>query len=149
MLSPDSPAATANMPRRTRRSRATISITCGWPPWLFTITNLRMPARWTHSPSSVHIAISVSARKVSVPGKARCSFDLPTWLVGSTSTLSGISGMAAAITPSLMKSVHADRQMRPVLLDRRHRQDRDRALDSGVQMLEFRPGRGRATSAPP
>ena len=87
-----------------------------------------MPARCTLSPISVQARIRVSADRVSVPGKARCSFDLPTACTGRTRTSrsSGTSGSAAVEIALVDEGVGADRQMRPVLLDRRDGQHRDR-----------------------
>ena len=113
----DTPAAyqlyaTASIPRRTRRSRATMSITCGWPPWLLNSTSFLTPARATASPSSVQSRISVSAESVSVPGNATCSLLLPTGIAGRTvtGTRSGSSSSARATTPWLMQaSTHSGR----------------------------------------
>ena len=64
-------------PWRRRSSRAAISSTCGCPPWPLASSSLRNPARYTDSPISVTTASSVGPVSVIVPGKCRCSSDLP------------------------------------------------------------------------
>jgi hypothetical protein len=68
---------TTKSPWRRRSSRAAISSTCGWPPWPLASSSLRKPARYTDSPISVTVASSVGPVSVMVPGKCRCSSDLP------------------------------------------------------------------------
>src|SRR5579859_2805466 len=92
------------MPRRALRSVATISVSPVWPPWLLKIRSLRRPARWTPSPTAVQTRMSVAASSDRVPGKARCSCEVPTACVGRmiTGRSFGSSVQAAAMTPSLM-----------------------------------------------
>ena len=68
---------TTSIPRRLRRSLATTSAICGWPPWELKSTSLRTPARATDSPMSVQTAVSVEALREMVPAKSSCSTDLP------------------------------------------------------------------------
>ncbi len=92
------------MPWRTRNSRATMSSIGTLPPWLLTSTSLRTPARATLSPISVQARISVSAERVSVPGEAMCSFDLPIAWTGRkvAGTCAGSLATTARIWPSAM-----------------------------------------------
>ncbi len=95
---------TANMPSLTRKSRQTISSSCGWPPCEFRNRILRMPARYTLSPSSYQTRPKVSCDKVSVPGKAKCSSDFPTGIIGSTRAgqSGSINSTARAMMPALI-----------------------------------------------
>ena len=97
-------AQTASIPCRTRRSRATISITGGLPPWLLKKTTRRRPARTTLSPIEFHCCIKVSAETDNVPAKRLCSSLLPTICIGivSTEASAGSRSRANANTPALM-----------------------------------------------
>ena len=82
--------------------------------------------------------MAVSAESVSVPGKARCSFDLPTVWTGRTSTSSSVRNERhhAGEIALVDEGVDADRQVRTVLLDRRRRQHRDGAAHvAGAELL--------------
>ena len=64
-----------------------------------------MPLAATHSPSSVHTRISVSALSVRVPAKAACSGEKPVVCVGKNNTALSASAacsgaQAAAMMPS-------------------------------------------------
>ena len=127
---------TASMSWRTRSSRATMPMISSLPPCELTKTSLRTPARATEAPSSVQASISVAAGSVSVPGACRCSFDLPTAWTGRMRMSRSSGRRAITVVQHALhdRGVGRHRQMRPVLLDRRHRQHGDRRLrvDRGI-----------------
>ena len=97
------------------------------PPWLLMMTSLRIPARATLSPISMNARSAVSGESVSVPRNARCSSEAPTACTGRNTA--GESSGSSARTRAEIRfrdvGIDADRQMRPVLLDRRDRQHGD------------------------
>ncbi len=73
---------TASRPCWARRSCATSDIAALLPPWLVTITSLRMPAATTPDPSSIHDFNATLVDSVTVPGKSVCSVERPTGWIG-------------------------------------------------------------------
>ena len=127
---------TANMPSLTRKSRQTMSSSCGWPPWELKNRILRKPARCTLSPSSNQTRPSVSCDRVKRAGKSEV-------LVGLADrhhrqhqrrTIRRHQLDRARDDAGIDRGIDPDRQMRPVLFDRADRKDRHRALaDRGRQ----------------
>jgi hypothetical protein len=124
-----------------------MSITGTLPPWEFTITSLRQPARCTLSPISVQARIRVSAERVSVPGKGKVLVRLADRLHRQDENVEviGDEGDGPREVAAGDKGVDADGQMRPVPLHRRDGQDRDGAAHvAAAEVLggQVEPGAG-------
>ena len=117
------------MPRRARSSRAISSIACRLPPWLVTMTSLARPARRTRLADLGPGADHGCRRQRQRAGKLRCSSDWPSFCTGRKVTGSSAGRIAAHPFQIGLgdEAVDAERQVRPVLLDRGDRQHRDPA----------------------
>ncbi len=114
----------------TRSSRATIPIISSLPPCELTMTSLRTPARLTESPSSVHASIATWAGSDKRAGG-------PDMFVRFANRLDRQAAHVEIVGEHLCcgrqhavgdQRVGADGKMRPVLLGRGGRQDRDRRI---------------------
>ena len=112
---------------RTRNCRAARSISAMLPPWLLTMTSLAMPARATLSP------ISMKARERGFGRERQRAGKRPVLVRGADrlhrqEQRREFFGQQRAHARQIRLrdvGIDADRQMRPVLLDRRDRQHRD------------------------
>ena len=138
-------ACTASMRCLTRNSRATMSMTGTLPPCEFMKISLRQPARATLSPISVQARMIVSSEKVSVPGYSMCSLDLPIAWTGRIQhrQIAGVARDRPGQIALVDERIDADRQMRPVLLDRRDRQHGDDLAHVGRRRNRASPFRPR------
>ena len=121
---------TASMLKRTRNSRVTMPMISSLPPCELTTTSFLTPARATDAPSSVQASISVVARQRQRARRMQMLVRLADRLDRQDADVE-IVGQPR--DHRLQHAVHdrrvgRDRQMRPVLLDRRDRQHGDRRL---------------------
>ena len=115
------------MPKRTRSSRTTAASTATLPPCELMTMSLRQPVRATLSPISVQARTIVSIEKVSVPGYCEVLVRLADRLDGQEQhrQVVGNPDDGALEIALVDERVDADRQMRPMLLDRGDGQHRD------------------------
>ena len=92
--------------------------------------SLRTPVRATLRPMSVQASSSVASRIDNVPAKLVCSGLKPTFCAGSTSSVApaGSALERRAHDRLVDQRVGRERQVRAVLLDGRHGQQRNRRL---------------------
>ena len=115
------------MSSSTRISRQVISIREICPPCELNRIIFRPPARFTLLAISSQTRRRVCTDMVSVPGKARCSSDLPTLIAGRmrTSAFASSNGTIRSMMSALIAASTYHGKMGPMLLDGRNRQDDD------------------------